>query len=93
MSCGDVVLVASGFAFNVGCSIEGANARQKDAEAGDIAACAAKRAVCDAALVFLHDASADPETEPRALGGFGTEEGLEELTRIFRLNADASINN
>ena len=45
----------------------------------------------EGAIVFLHDALADPEAEAGALGGFGGEEGLEETPDIVGMNADAGV--
>ena len=91
MSSGNLVLVARGIVFDIGCSVKGANSREKNTEAGNVPVRASDRAVRDAALVFLNDTSADPEAEPRALGGFGAKEGLEELARIVRMNSHTGI--
>ena len=65
--------------------------RQEDAEARDVIAGPANASEGDSAAVFLNNAFADPQAQAGALGGFGGEEGLEEVPGMFGIDADAGV--
>ena len=52
---------------------------------------APESAVGDAAVVFLQDSFADPQPQPGSFCRLGAEERLEEVSRIFRLDANARV--
>src|SRR5579862_2520983 len=65
--------------------------RDVDAETGRGFSLRRDAAESDGAVVFLHDALADPEAESSSLRGLGGEEGLEEMPGVFCLDSGAGV--
>lgn len=73
------------------CEVKAAARRQEYAETGRASSGRPQAAERNAPVVFLDDASADPETEARPLGRFRAEERLEQFSRVLRFNSNAGV--